>query len=243
MFGLIVSDPLQDHPRREALTSLLYALDIPLAGFTDAPAPMFCANMPRAAFLRTASAALLQPGQPLPLDGLLTHLSTSDPLPGNVIRRYLFLQFSLMPYLRPGRTVTQLDGVFLLGDALLVAPVSAEDTVDVLLPPGIWTELNGTCHEGRLRCMRGYNEMPVLARENALVPISINGQSLTQTTFHDADRLTLHWYQPKEAAECTLADGTRYQVQRTGGHFSICANTEKTFHLIVHQDGVETLIR
>lgn len=243
MFGLIASDPLHDTARREALSDLLYSLDIPLAGFTDAPAPLFPVDMPRAAFLRTASAALLQPGQPLPLDGLLMHLPTPEPLPGNVIRRYLFLQYSLLPYLRPGRQVLPLDGCFLLGDSLLVAPVSAEDTVDVLLPPGMWTELNGDCHEGRLRCMRGYNEMPVLARENALIPISINGQSLTQTARDDADRLTLHWYQPKESAVCSLADGTRYQVQRTGEQITVHADTDQPFHLIVHQDGVERLIR
>lgn len=243
MFGLIVSDPHQDAARRRALTELLYSLDIPLAGFTDAPAPLFSADMSRAAFLRTASAALLQPGQPVPLDALLTHLSVPEPLPGNVIRRYLFLQYSLLPYLRPGRSVTQGNGFFLLGNDLLVAPVSAEDTVDILLPSGVWTELSGTCHEGRLRCMRGYNEMPILARENALIPISINGQSLTQTTHDDADRMTLHWFQPKECAECILADGTTYRAQRTGERISICADTEKPFHLIIHQDGIETLVR
>lgn len=243
MYGLIVSDPQQNIVRREALAERLYALDIPLSGFTESPAPLFTADMPCAAFLRTASAALLQPGQPLPLDALLTHLSTPDPLPGNVIRRYLFLQYSLMPYLRPGRKVTQGDGFFLLGEELLVAPVSAEDTVDTILPPGIWTELSGICHEGRLRCMRGYNEMPLLARENALIPISINGQSLTQTTADDADRLTLHWFQPGESAECTLDDGTVYQVQRVGERITIHADTAKPFHLIVHQDGIESLVQ
>lgn len=243
MFGLIVSDPHHDPAQREALSALLHVLDIPLTGFTDAPAPLFTADMTRAAFLRTASAALLQPGQPLPMDGLLMHLSTPDPLPGNVIRRYLFLQLSLMPYLRPGRQVTPLEGCFLLGDGLLIVPVSPEDTVDVQLPPGIWTELTGACHEGRLRCMRGFNEMPVLARENALIPISINGQSLTQTTTDDADRLTLHWFQPKESAECRLADDTCYQVECEGEKIAVHANTDKAFHLIVHRDGVETLIR
>lgn len=243
MFGLIVSDPCNDSIHRDALTALLHALDIPLTGFTDAPAPLFTADMPRAAFLRMASAALLQPGQPLPLDGLMTHLSDADPLPGNVIRRYLFMQYSLMPYLRPGRAVTPMEDCFLLGDCLLVVPVSPEDTVDVVLPPGMWTELTGTCHEGRLRCMRGYNEMPILARENTLLPISINGQSLTQSTADDADRLTLHWFQPKDAAECALADGTRYHVQREGKQVDVHTNTTKPFHLIIHQDGLETLIR
>lgn len=240
MFGLIISDPACDATRRAALCGLLHALDLPLSAFTEAPAPLFPADMPCAAFLRTASAALLQPGQPIPMDALLTHLSTPDPLPANVLRRYLFLQLSLLPYLRPGRTVTALQGCFLLGDDLLVAPVTPEDTVDAFLPPGQWTELTGEVHEGRLRCMRGYNALPVLARENALLPIGVNDRS---TTHDDADRLTLHWFQPEDSAECVLADGTRYQAQRVGSSFTVEATTDKPFHLIVHQDDVEMLVR
>ena len=115
--------------------------------------------------------------------------------------------------------------------------------MDIQLPPGVWTELSGACHTNRLRCMRGYNEMPVLVRENTLLPISMNGQSLTQTTGDDADRLTLHWFQPAQEARCVLADGTWYHVQCTGGQVSVDTNTDKPFHLITHQDGVETLIR
>lgn len=243
MFGLIVSDPSCDTARREKLSSLLYELDLPLSAFTGKPAALFPADMSRAAFLRTASAALLQPGQTLPLDGLLTHLSTPDPLPANVLRKYLFLQASLLPYLRPGRGVTDLAGCFLLGSELLIVPVTPEDTVDVQLPPGVWTELTGATHEGRLRCMRGYNEMPVLARENVLLPISINGQSLTQSTSDDADRLTLHWFQPKDSAKCSLADGTQYHVQHMGEQITVRTDTDKPFHLIVHRDGAETLVR
>lgn len=239
MFGLIVSDPHQDHARREALASLLYSLDIPLTGFIVAPAPLFDADMPRAAFLRTASAVLLQPGQPIPLEGLLNHLSTPAPLPGNVLRRYLFLQYSLLPYLRPGRRVTRLDGCFLLGDELLVVPVSAEDTVDAKLPPGIWTELNGACHEGSLRCMRGYNEMPILAKENALIPIGVHDRSAEHD---DADRLTLHWFQPNASAKCILADSTHYQVWEEDGNVRAESTTDKAFHLTMHRDGAETLI-
>ncbi len=240
MFGLIISDPAHDTGRREALSALLYALDLPAYTFVEVDAPLFPADMSRVAFLRQASAALLQPGQPIPMDALLTHLSAADPLPGNVIRRYLYLQLSLLPYLRPGRKVVPLQGCFLVGEDLLVAPVTAEDTVDALLPPGTWTELNGAIHRERLRCMRGYNEMPVLVRQNGLLPIGVNDRT---TDHDDADRLTLHWYQPAEAAECTLADGTRYQVRRTGETVTVQTNTEKTFHLIIHRDGVETLIR
>lgn len=242
MFGLTVSDPTRDAARREPLAALLHSLDLPLSAFTEEPTPPFSADMSRAAFLRTASWAVLL-GQPLPLDALLAYLSTPDPLPANVLRKYLFLRWSLTPYWHPGRAVTPVDRGYLWGDALLILPVSPEDTVDAPLPPGVWTELTGTCHTGRLRCMRGYNEMPVLVRENTLLPISMNGQSLTQTTGDDADRLTLHWFQPKESAECVLADGTRYHVQDTGGQIDIRTNTTKPFHLIIHRDGMETLVR
>lgn len=243
MFGLIISDPRKNTAQRAALSARLYALDLPLFGFTETPAALFTTDMAQHAFLRTASAALLQPGQPLPLEEMLHHLSSPDPLSANVLRKYLFLQASLMPYLRPGRRVTPLEGCFLVGYDLLVAPVSPQDTVDALLPPGVWTELSGECHVDSLRCMRGYNEMPVLVRENTLLPVSINGQSLTQIASDDADRLTLHWYQPKQSAACMLADGTRYQVWQADEEICIHTDTNKPFHLIIHHNGIETLVR
>ena len=84
-FGLIVSDPSQDSALRQSISSLLSAQEIPFSGFTDAPAPLF-ADCPdtRAAFLFRAAYALMQPGQPLPADLLLRHLS-GDAQPGNVI--------------------------------------------------------------------------------------------------------------------------------------------------------------
>ena len=87
-FGLIVSDPSQDSALRQSISSLLSAQEIPFSGFTDAPAPLF-ADCPdtRAAFLFRAAYALMQPGQPLPADLLLRHLS-GDAQPGNVIRKY-----------------------------------------------------------------------------------------------------------------------------------------------------------
>lgn len=242
MFGLIVSDPTHDGARRALLAARLHDYDLPLTAFTDAPAPLFSADMSRAAFLRTASAALLQPGQPLPMDALLECLS-GDPLPANVLRRHLLLQMSLMPYLRRQQEVRPLEGCFLLGAELLVAPVSPEDTVDAQLPDGVWTELTGETHTGRLRCLRGYNETPVLVRENALLPISMNGASLAQSAETDADRLTLHWFQPEAEACCLLADGTRYHAQRCGEQFSLHTTSDRPCHLIIHQDGQERFIR
>lgn len=242
MPGLIVSDPQNDAVRRAALTQLLHDYDLPLKGFTEEPTPDFTPDLPRAAFLRRASWTLLIPGRALPMAALTAHIP-GDPLTANVLRRHLFLRMSLMPYLRPGRAVTQLEGCFLLGDSLLIAPVSPEDTVDARLPSGVWTELSGACHTIRLRCMRGYNETPVLARANTLLPISMNGQSLTQTARDDTDRLTLHWFQPEQEAACSLADGTWYHVQRAGERIDVRTNTDKAFHLVVHEDGRERLVK
>lgn len=242
MYGMMVSDPSGNALRRSELTRLLHNYDLPLECFTEEPAEGFAPGMTQVAFLRTASWKLLIPEQPLPMESLLAHIPGA-PLAANVLRRHLFLRMSLMPYLRPGRKVTQLTGCFLLGDNLLIAPVSPEDTADAQLPPGVWTELNGACHEGRLRTMRGYNETPVLVRENTLLPVSMNGQSLTQTTDDDTDRLTLHWFQPAGEAECSLADGTRYHVQRVGERIVVCTDTNKVFHLVVHENGVEHLIQ
>lgn len=242
MNGLIISDPSRDEARRSLLTSLLHDYDLPLSRFTAEPALRFQPSMSRAAFLRAASIALLIPGEALPMDALLIHLP-GDPLPANVLRRHLFLRRSLAPYLRPGRRVTQLPGCFLLGDNLLAAPVSPEDTVDAQLPPGIWTELNGATHAGCLRCMRGYNETPILVRPNTLLPVSMNGQSLTQTAAEDTDRLTLHWFQPEAKAECLLADGTFFRAVKNGEDICVDTNSTRVFHVILHQNGVEALVQ
>lgn len=147
-FGLIVSDPSQDSALRQSISSLLSAQEIPFSGFTDAPAPLF-ADCPdtRAAFLFRAAYALMQPGQPLPADLLLRHLS-GDAQPGNVIRKYTCLQLSFLPYLRPGRAIVPLDGGVRIGDNLLVLRLSDEGTIDASLPDGLWAELSGLCWTG-----------------------------------------------------------------------------------------------
>lgn len=236
MPGLYISAPEPSAP----IAALLHDYDLPLAAFTQEPAAI-PDDLPFPAFLRQASLAALL-GQPLPGSALMQHLSGGAPLCANVLRRHLLMRLSLMPYLRPGRVITPLEGCFLWGDDLLIAPVSPEDTVDAHLPPGLWTELNGACHEGRLRCMRGWNETPLLVRANALLPIGMNGASPAQTASTDADRLTLHWFQPKDEASCTLADGTRYHVQRVGGQIRINTDAVKPYHLILHQGGTEALV-
>lgn len=239
-WGLILSDSDKNQARRLKAEVLLAMQQIPLAGWTEDEAALFGEVKDRNAFLRRTAMVLMRPGEPLPLDAVLTYLS-GDALPGNVLRRYLFLQLSLLPYLRVNDSVTQGEGCFHLGDDLLVAPASEEDTVEAVLPPGQWTDLqDGQVWTGCLRLMRGYNAMPVLARENALVPIGVEDR---RSDGDDADRLTLHWYQPKEEAHCVLADGTTYHVKMQDGRPAAQSDSGKPWHLIIHQDGQEQLIR
>lgn len=235
MPGLYISAP------DATLAPLLHAYDLPVAAFTG-DASAIPVGLPHAAFLRRASVAALL-GQPIAADALRLHLQAASPLTANVLRRHVMLRLSLTPYLRPGRAVTTVPGGLLVGDALLILPVATDDTVDAPLPPGVWTELSGACHTGRLKCMRGYNETPLLVRMNTLLPVGMNGGSPAQRASTDADRLTLHWFQPEQEAACTLADGTRYHVRRTGEGVTLHTDAEKPVHLIVHEDGAERLIQ
>lgn len=236
MFGLWIA---RDGTAEEhAVQKLLEKQLIPFAGFTDAPA--FAADAFREDFLRHAASAVLQ-GLPLPMEGVARHLSGQEALPGNVLRKYVCLQLSLMPYLRVEPQVTQLDGCFLLGNDLLVAPLGEDGRIDAQLPEGVWTELStGECMQGRLRRMRGLNAMPVLARENSVIPIGVNDR---QTDADDADRVTLHWFQPRQEARCMLSDGTVYDLSKQGDSFIAESDTVKTWHLIVHRDGEEMLVK
>lgn len=235
MLGLWIA---RDGSGQEAeVQALLAEQMIPLEGFVDMPS---FAEDSRDAFLRRAIAAIMR-GEPLPMQGVLKHLSTLEALPGNVIRKYVFLQLSLLPYLRPDASITELNGCFLLGQNLLVAPLGEDGCIDAQLPDGTWTELaTGECMQGRLRRIRGLNAMPILARENSIIPIGVNDRT---TTADDADRVTLHWFQPQGEAQCTLADGTTYRLSYKAGRCTAESTSTKAWHVIVHCDGGENFVR
>ncbi|MBQ8313002.1 MAG: hypothetical protein IJX84_07355 [Clostridia bacterium] len=223
----------------QALRDVLEKQLIPFEGFTDEP-PAFENCDTREDFLRSAASAVML-GLPLSMDGVARHLSGQEALPGNVLRKYVCLQLSLLPYLRQNSTVTPLEGCFLLGNDLLVAPLGEDGCIDAQLPPGVWTELaTGECISGRMRRIRGLNAMPVLARENSVIAIGVDDR---RTDADDADRVTLHWCQPGEQARCVLADGTEYRLRRDGDKFAGESNSDKSWHLIVRQDGNEILVK
>lgn len=235
-FGLILSCP---EALRSAVRDALIAYDLPLSALTDAPSPI-PADLHLDMFLHRAAEALLRPGTPLPAEAVLACLR-GDARPANVLRRMLFLQLSLLPYLRVHPGVVDIPGGFLLGPDLLVCVPDAEDRVDCILPHGIWTELTGgECFSGRLRTLRSLNAVPVLARENAVIAIGVDDR---HTDHNDADRVTLHWFQPQGEAVCRLADGTFYRLRLHDGAVDAASDTANAWHLVVHRDGEEMLIR
>lgn len=180
--GLWLSAPADALLRAEA-ARLLDMQDIPLAGFTEEPTPRFDGLQGRTAYLMRVSEAVFR-GEALPAELTLRHLM-EDALPGNVVRRYLEWQTSLLPYWSDVTEPEELPGCFRLGPSLLVCPLSAEGVASAQLPPGQWTDIiTGEVVSGRFTRMRSPNAMPILAAENALIPTG------------DPARPTVHWYQP-----------------------------------------------
>ena len=239
-YGLLASDPSNDDALRNQAASLINSQEIPFGGFTDMPALFFDGADSRQAFLFRAAFALMQPGQSIPAD-ILVRLLSGDAQPGNVLRHYTCIQLSLLPYFRPGFTAAPVDGGIRLGSSLLILRPSDDGTEDVRLPDGVWTMLHsGECCTGSFRRMHGYQELPVLVRENTLLPIGINDRTADTD---DADRLVLHWFQPDKFAACILADGTRYRASCGTDGFHCESTSCKPYHCIVHQNGEEIIIK
>ena len=154
MLGLWIAE--DGSVSREEMREMLMARQIPLEGFTEERPALLTGEETGEAFLRRAAMALLRPGEPLPMAGVARCLAGRDALAGNVLRKYVCLQLSLLPYLRANGKVTEQEGCFLLGDRLAVAPLWEDGRVEALLPPGKWTDLvTGEVFEGRLVCLRG----------------------------------------------------------------------------------------
>lgn len=239
MFGLIISAAGIPAEERAALAALADAVSIPLTCFTEASSPID-APLPIGELLPRLCAALLTPGTPLPFAAVRACFG-ADPRPVNVLRRWLYLQLSLLPALRPGLAAAQVTGGQMLGSQLLVPDIDGEGRVCCLLPAGTWTDVTtGECFTDQLRMLRSLSQPLLLVRENTLLPIGVDDR---RTDADDADRVTLHWYQPAGAAACTLADGTRYTARLADGRAVLTTDSAKPWHFITHMDGEETLIR
>jgi alpha-D-xyloside xylohydrolase len=103
-----------------------------------------------------------------------------------------------------------LDRQYMLGDNLLVAPISSNDgNVSYYLPAGRWTNIisgevfDGGKDGGSWRSEHhGYQSLPLLARPNSVIPFGNNSK---QPDYDYADQLTFHVFE--------LNDGASAQAQ------------------------------
>lgn len=141
----------------------------------------------------------------------------------HVLRKFVRLKCSLMPYLygqavkahkegipmmRPmflefpeDLTCETLDRQYMLGDSLLVAPVFKESgEVSYYLPEGVWTDyLTGEIQEGGRWYTRvcDYFHLPLLVREGTILPVGIDEE---RPDYDYLSQTTLKLYQIKEGS-------------------------------------------
>lgn len=167
-----------------------------------------------------------------------------------VCRKFSKLKNTLMPYLYAKAVEVHETGVpmmramllefdelgcedcdrqYMLGDALLVAPVMREDgSVDYYLPAGIWTHLlSGETIEGAgwRRDSYDFFSLPLYVRENTILPI---GAVDAQPEYDYTDGLTLRLYQMKDGAAaersiCSVQgeEVLRVSAVRDGGEITV----------------------
>lgn len=119
---------------------------------------------------------------------------------GTPVMRAMVLEFPDDPACR------SLDRQYLLGDDLLVAPVFTEDgTVEYYLPAGIWTNIltgERISGPGWQRETHGFDTLPLLAREGAVVPF---GAVADRPAYDWADGVTLRVHTPADGSTTVTA--------------------------------------
>ena len=187
-----------------------------------------------------------------------------------VCRKFTRLKNTLMPYLyakaveahetgvpvmRPmmaefagDLACEDLDRQYMLGDAVLVAPVfRADDEVDYYLPDGVWTHLltGETETGGRWRHGR-YDKLslPVFVRKNTILPVGANEET---PAYDYADGLTLRLYRITGKARRTVCDTEGRPVltvtaERDGDTLTVRleGRAEKVRLLLVGRQAAET---
>ncbi len=140
---------------------------------------------------------------------------------GTPVMRAMLLEFPDDP------TCETLDRQYMLGDALLVAPVfSADGEVTYYVPHGFWTHyLTGAQIKGPawVRETHGFFSLPLLVRPNTLLA---HGAHATRPDYDYLDSLTLEVYEltygektvdvPTQTGDAT----TRFVVSHLGNQFS-----------------------
>lgn len=121
-----------------------------------------------------------------------------------------------------------LDRQYLLGDALMVAPVfSADGVVDYYLPAGRWTNFfTGQVLEGGrwVREKHGYLSLPLMVRPNTILPVGNNDQV---PDYDFTDGVTFHLFELEEGTLRRSVPGLNGEealavtVTRQGGQVTI----------------------
>ncbi len=169
----------------------------------------------------------------------------------DVLRHFTKLKCRLMPYLfqkaveahRHGAPVMRamvlefpddpgcaaLDRQYMLGDALLVAPVMDRDgRVEYYLPPGAWTDfVSGEEKQGGRWYRDSYDFMslPLYARPNSVIPV---GADDSRPDYELAENVTFHLFSPDDGAciysEVPAGNGqpaTALEISRDGQQLSL----------------------
>jgi alpha-D-xyloside xylohydrolase len=154
-----------------------------------------------------------------------------------------------MPLEFPGDPACDtLDRQYMLGGALLVAPVfTPEGMVDYYLPAGRWTNFfTGAVVEGGrwVREQHGYLSLPLMARPNSVVAV---GAEENRPDYDFADGVTLHIFELQDGAVLTeripalRGEGhTPVEVRREGSRVSVrVTGPGKAWSVLLR--GVETV--
>jgi alpha-D-xyloside xylohydrolase len=144
-----------------------------------------------------------------------------------------------------------LDRQYMLGDALLVAPVfTASGLIDYYVPTGRWTHfLSGKVVEGGrwVRETHDVMSLPLLARPNSIIPVGANNQ---KPNYDYADDVTFHIFELEEGAACTRSVPTQkgdtaltITAQRTGQeiHIEVSATSKPWQVLLRGIDSVQAV--
>jgi alpha-D-xyloside xylohydrolase len=141
-----------------------------------------------------------------------------------------------------------LDRQYMLGDALLVAPVLSPDgLVDYYLPVGRWTHfLTGEVVEGGrwVHERHGYLSLPLLARPNVAIPTGADDQ---RPDYDYADGVTVHVFELRDGADISVRiptqsgeAATTIEVRREGPDIRVQTLGANRFWRILLR-GVDTL--
>ena len=176
----------------------------------------------------------------------------------DVCRAFARLKARLMPYLYSLAAETHREGVpamramllefpddlgaedcdrqYMLGDALLVAPVMREDNIgEYYLPRGTWTHLlTGEVRDepGWHREEYGFDSLPLFVRENTLLPL---GDCEDRADYDYEKNVTLRLYALRDRAQRTVCD------RRGNAAFTVTAERNGNSILIRTEGGAPGL--